>query len=86
MQVYSDPSRENEPTALPDIETFYIDESDVENAESDTWLYDCAKEVEDPNDLVGWYYWTCFPGCLPDSAPTGPFETEAEAIADAQEE
>lgn len=35
--------------------------------------------------LVGWYYWYCFPGCLPDSMPTGPFATEADALADARE-
>ena len=32
----------------------------------------------------GWYWWACFPGCLPDSEPNGPFKTEAEAISDAQ--
>jgi hypothetical protein len=35
-------------------------------------------------NLQGWYYWACFPGCLPDSDPIGPFETENEAIADAR--
>ena len=30
----------------------------------------------------GWYWQACFPGCLPDSEPFGPFETEAEALAD----
>lgn len=35
--------------------------------------------------LSGWYYWHCFPGCLPDSEPIGPFATEAEALADARE-
>ncbi len=34
----------------------------------------------------GWYWWACFPGCLPDGEPTGPFETEEEAIANAREE
>lgn len=33
----------------------------------------------------GWFWWACFPGCLPDSSPTGPFATYAEALADAQE-
>lgn len=34
----------------------------------------------------GWYWWPCFPGCFPDSdEPSGPFLTEADAIADAQE-
>jgi len=32
----------------------------------------------------GWYWWPCFPGCLPDGEPIGPFETEREAIQDAQ--
>jgi len=33
----------------------------------------------------GWFWWTCFPGCMPDSSPTGPFTTEAEAVADARD-
>ena len=32
----------------------------------------------------GYYWWPCSPGCLPNSDATGPFTTEAEAIADAQ--
>lgn len=31
----------------------------------------------------GWYWWSCFPGCLPDSDAMGPFKTEAEALQDA---
>ena len=32
---------------------------------------------------VGWAWWYCFPGCLPDGDPVGgPFATEAEALAD----
>lgn len=34
---------------------------------------------------AGFYWWACFPGCLPDGEPCGPFFTEAEAIADAQD-
>jgi len=37
-----------------------------------------GKEV-DP----GWYWWACFPGCMPDGDPSGPFQTEQEAIDDA---
>ena len=33
---------------------------------------------------AGWYWWSCFPGCLPNSDPIGPFATKAEALADAQ--
>lgn len=37
-----------------------------------------GKEVE-----PGWYWWPCFPGCLPDGDAVGPFETEREAVEDA---
>lgn len=65
-QVYSDPTRESDPHALPNIEVF--------------------KNLE-PADFAGegWYWWPCFPGCLPDGDPVGPFDTEAEAIADARD-
>lgn len=33
----------------------------------------------------GFYYWYCFPGCLPDSQPIGPFETIKEAQDDYSE-
>lgn len=42
--------------------------------------YKACDECPEP----GWYWWACFPGCLPDSDPMGPFATEAEALADAQ--
>ena len=35
---------------------------------------------------AGWYYWFVQPGCLPDSEPFGPFDTEHQAQADAQAE
>ena len=65
MQAYSDPKRESEPHALPDVEVFW------------------AQYVW--SETPGYYYWFCYPGCLPDSDPIGPFETEAEALADARE-
>lgn len=33
----------------------------------------------------GFYWWHCFPGCLPDSDPQGPYPSYAEALAGAQE-
>lgn len=72
-QFYTDPSREKEKYALPNAETFFAHEGEWENEEGE------------PND-AGWYYWYCFPGCLPDSDPWGPFETEEEAIEHAREE
>jgi len=32
---------------------------------------------------AGFYWWPCFPGCLPDGDPIGPFQTEQDAIKDA---
>ena len=32
----------------------------------------------------GWYWWACQPDCLPDGEASGPFDTEADAIADAR--
>ena len=32
----------------------------------------------------GFYWWSCFPGCLPDGEPSGPFDTAQEAYDDAQ--
>lgn len=76
-QAYSDPKREHLPHALPDVETFYLD--------PDT---DPEPMIDDDGDPLpaGWYYWACFPGCLPDSDPFGPYGTEEEAIAAAQED
>lgn len=28
----------------------------------------------------GWFFWYCFPGCLPDSDPYGPYQTHDEAL------
>jgi len=33
----------------------------------------------------GWYWWACFPGCLPDGEPSGPFDSSREALKDADE-
>jgi hypothetical protein len=44
-----------------------------------------AKMVEEEGITGGWFWWTCLPGCLPDSCAIGPFASKAEALADAQE-
>ena len=41
--------------------------------------------VEEEGITGGWYWWTCLPGCVPDSSAFGPFDTQVEALADAQE-
>jgi len=49
---------------------------------SDPWVW--GVDGEDREMPAGWYWHACFPGCLPDGDPSGPFETEKEAIDDAQ--
>ncbi len=78
-QAYSDPSRESDPHALPDIEVFF-DGPDISPWGGEPRNYDSEGNPV----IVGWYWWACFPGCLPDGEPTGPFATKAEALADAQ--
>lgn len=82
MQAYSDHARETDPTALPDVEIFYMSRKDMKGYGPDSVWY-----LEDDNEYMepGWYYWFCFPGCLPDSDPIGPFATKEEALADARE-
>ena len=77
MQAYSDPARESDSHALPNIEVFHLSHEEACEASGD-WV------AEDNASLEGWYWWSCFPGCLPDSERFGPFATEAEALADAQ--
>lgn len=41
--------------------------------------------VDDVYNGPGWYWWSCFPGCLPDSDPCGPFASSTQARRDADE-
>lgn len=82
MQAYSDPKREQDPYSLPDVEVFKVSHSSsgLGYIDGETIIREDAEPMED-----GWYWWSCFPGCLPDGDPIGPFDTKAEALADAQE-
>jgi hypothetical protein len=70
---YSDPSRESDPHALPDAEVFYADAGDLDEC------FGLGDDDDEPSP-AGWYAYACFPGCLPDGDPCGPFDSEAEAI------
>jgi hypothetical protein len=94
MQFYSDRKREHEKYALPNCEVFYV-------SKGEWWYDDagercdpyaclaCATEecTEHPGGPceAGWYYWFCFPGCLPDSEPSGPYDSAEAAIAECRE-
>jgi len=99
MRAYSDPSREDDDYALPDIEVWsdrvsivhcrcgdYETAFDHAHVEDAVYCPSCEREAEsvEDTDREAWFYWLCFPGCLPDGGLNGPFETEAEALADAR--
>ena len=75
MQFYFDESRAGDPHALPDGEVFEIIDADHDH-------YSVFPETDGP----GWYWWACFPGCLPDGDAIGPFTTQQEALDDARED
>lgn len=72
-QEYSDPKRAGDPHSLPNVEVFEI--TPGWNEETDEY------EPSEP----GFYWWPCFPGCMPDGDAKGPFESYAEALADARD-
>ena len=81
---HHNPEREGNAYALPNVETFYHTESDG----PDCWYSPGIWDDCDPDACApaGWYYWFCFPGCMPDSDPRGPYQTEQEAIEAARDE
>ena len=104
-QAYSDPSRESDPHALPDIEVFQLtaqetaelDEEMIDeymrkhefrlasmNSRTRDAMFDAM--IEENGITGGWFYWYCFPGCLPDSSPVGPFDSHADALKAAQDD
>jgi len=42
--------------------------------------------IEEEGITGGWFYWYCFPGCLPDSSPMGPYASYQEAEEAMREE
>ena len=42
--------------------------------------------IEEEGITGGWFYWYCFPGCLPDSPAIGPYASAKEAKKAAQED
>lgn len=87
-QAYSDPKRESDPHALPNVEVWHAPHAVT--CDDCGLVWEAAEYVDHTCEVSvyptpGWYWQSCFPGCWPDGDPFGPFETEAEALADAQE-
>ena len=85
MQAYSDPKRASDPHALPNVEVFYISRKEARHQACIAAVFDDGETDVTLFTDAGWYWWACFPGCLPDGDPIGPFKTEALALADARE-
>jgi hypothetical protein len=103
MQAYSNPDRENDPHALPDIEVFQLTASEVASMDEEL-VYEYSKRhefrlchmngrvqeamldamVKEEGISGGWYWQACFPGCLPDGEPEGPYATAVDAKKAAQ--
>lgn len=105
MQAYSNPDREADEHALPDLEIFQMTAREiVENDEDLIFEYMKRREfrlasmssrdrdamfdamIDEEKIEGGWFYWYCFPGCMPDGGAIGPFLTADEAKTAAQEE
>ena len=84
-------------TGCGSYELFYMDRDALEHAGIlvDVSNDDCEKPIwrhwDDNDDLrpcdpatyEGYYWWACYPGCIPDSDLNGPYATLDEAHADA---
>jgi len=82
--IYSNPERESDPHSLPDCEVFYqTTHAAMLRIHGPQTMGNCLVNDADPA-LEGFYFAFGSPGCLWDSDPIGPFDTEAEAISDAR--
>lgn len=84
MQAYSNQKRAADAHALPDVEVFEV-WAGTPYDECPLCDFDAPNHASHKAEHCGFYWHACFPGCLPDGEPRGPFVTQAEALADAQE-
>jgi len=57
----------------------FISSDGIEYGSFEVFWYDSDGEPVKP----GWYWWACFPGCIPDGEPMGPFSTSINAYYNA---
>ena len=70
MQQYPTRAKLIELCSTHNVEVFYCDRATkAENTE----MY----------PRVGWYYWQCFPGCLPEGDAMGPHPSALRALREA---
>lgn len=63
----------------------FIDSQGNQFGSFKVFKYELYEELHPFADCIpaGWYWQACFPGCIPDSDPNGPFKSEDDAITDA---
>lgn len=69
------------------VEVFWMGADEFDPDDQDSWMGERVRDLMDEGmdldqareDLEGWYYWYCFPGCLPEGEADGPHETEYHA-------
>lgn len=94
---YSDPAREADPNALPNVEIWLApilecQECGAQHPSSGAREDDpaecpeCSAAEYGPVGHAGWWYAFGFPGCLHDSEPCGPYDTREQALDAAREE
>lgn len=76
MFIHGDPELATKLSARPNVEVFYFNGE----GRSNPLMVDGLGAVYE----AGWYWWPRYEGEDPYSDPEGPFETEQEAIEDAQ--
>ena len=77
--ISSRPEESEKDGGYGSFEVFHADKADV-----GIWNKEINEEVDSPYE-AGWYWWACFPGCLPDGDAMGHFATSKEAYDDANE-
>lgn len=80
MTYYQFKDSENQPYGS--FEVFYADIADC----ADLAKIEIAAAVAEEDRTTfhpGYYWWACFPGCMPDGDPSGPFRSEEAAVEDA---
>lgn len=88
---------EEEEEGMENLEIFHKDADDFSVDDEETWMGERLRENlgDDPDEaeikaeaekLAGYYFWWCFPGCMPDSDAFGPYPTSEAAMQAAREQ
>jgi hypothetical protein len=87
---YSDPGKEDNPYALPDIEVFEVVDATPYDECPACQSEETERGVWKPNHddhcrkHTGWYWWMCSPGYMPNGEADGPFSSEEAALGAAR--